>query len=169
VGVDFVIRAAERSRHKPPSNGEALMKRNILITTLALFLVPALGAWAAEETQTPEELVDYVVESCEAEIETYCSQVTPGDGRLLACFYAHQDKLSGRCEYALYNASAVLESFAAATTYMAQECRDDLEKFCGDVKMGEGRVGMCLLDNKSKLSEGCSKAIDDVGLEVVEE
>ena len=33
----------------------------------------------------------------------------------------------------------------------------------------EGRVGMCLLENKSEVSKGCSNAMNDVGLEVVEE
>ena len=41
----------------------------------------------------------------EAELETYCKDVTPGDGRILACLYAHGDKLSGQCEYALYDAA----------------------------------------------------------------
>ena len=32
-----------------------------------------------------------------------------------------------------------------------------------------GRIGTCLLENKSKISKSCSDAMDDVGLEVVEE
>jgi hypothetical protein len=35
--------------------------------------------------------------------------------------------------------------------------------------LGEGRVASCLLDHKEDVSEACSQAIDDVGLEVVEE
>jgi hypothetical protein len=35
--------------------------------------------------------------------------------------------------------------------------------------MGEGRVASCLLDHKEELSDTCSQAIDDVGLEVVDE
>jgi len=45
----------------------------------------------------------------QTEIETYCKAVTPGEGRILACLYAYQDKLSGKCEYALYNAAVRLE------------------------------------------------------------
>ncbi len=39
------------------------------------------------------------------DLETYCKNVTPGEQRILACLYAHEDKLSGRCVYALYNAT----------------------------------------------------------------
>ena len=45
------------------------------------------------------------------------------------------------------------------------------EVFGGVTLIGgdEGRVGMCLLENKSEVSKGCSNAMNDVGLEVVEE
>lgn len=145
------------------------MRDIILLTVFALLLLPMPGAWAAEEAQTAEGLVEHLIEACEPEIENYCSQVTLGEGRMLACFYAHQDKLSGRCEYALYDAAAQLEDFATAIVYLAKACREDLLKFCSQVAVGEGRVGMCLLDNKSEVSESCSKAIDDVGLAVVKE
>src|SRR5262249_49690865 len=49
-------------------------------------------------------LVDQVKEGCKAELESHCKDVTPGDGRLLACLYAFEDKLSPRCDYALYDA-----------------------------------------------------------------
>jgi len=56
-----------------------------------------------------QNLIDTVANGCKAEIEKYCANVTPGEGRMLACLYAHEDKLSGRCEFALYDASVRLE------------------------------------------------------------
>jgi len=96
-------------------------------------------------------------------------QVTQGEGRLLACFYAHEDKISGRCQYAVYEGAAQLEQFAAAVTHVATECHDDLMNFCAQVELGEGRVGTCLLEHKAEVTDGCRQAIDDVGLEVVED
>ncbi len=145
------------------------MRNFVLITIFTLLLLPAPGARAADESQTAEGLVEHLIEACEPEIENYCSQVTLGEGRMLACFYAHQDKLSGRCEYALYDAAAQLEEFATAIVYLAKACREDLLKFCSQVAVGEGRGGMCLLDNKSEVSDGCGNAMDDVELEVVKE
>jgi hypothetical protein len=109
-----------------------------------------------------------VIDACKPEIENFCSQVTPGNNRLLACFYAHEDKLSGSCNYALYQASAALEQFAAALTHLASQCMDDLVEHCGDVEMGEGRVGTCLLDHEDVVSDACKAAIKDTGLEKVE-
>ena len=56
-----------------------------------------------------DDIVSQVQKGCATEIEDFCSQVTLGDGRLLACFYAHEDKITGQCQYALYNAAAQLE------------------------------------------------------------
>lgn len=138
------------------------MRKTVLVLMAVIFLFGGAGASAEED------VVEAILEACQPEIEAYCSQVTPGDGRLLACFYAHGDKISPRCEYALYEGAAALEQFAAALTHLATECHDDLLKYCGEVEMGEGRVGTCLLEHKAEVTTACSQAIDDTGLEVVE-
>ena len=132
----------------------------IVIAVLALFGVGSV-ATAADEGA----LVDQVKEGCKAELETHCKQVTPGEGRLLACLYAYQDKLSGRCEYALYDASARLERAVAALSYAATECKADIEKHCASVQPGEGRIADCLKKKSGSLSKRCSQAIKDVGLD----
>ena len=106
--------------------------------------------------------VESVLEGCEKEFETYCKNVTPGEGRLLACFYAYSDKLSNRCEYALYDAASQLQQAVTAINYLASECRDDLKTFCSDVKPGEGRLIDCISKNKEKVSSRCKQAIKDV-------
>lgn len=111
-----------------------------------------------------EGLVQTVAEGCKAEIQTYCKGVTPGEGRVLACLYAYQDKLSPRCEYALYDASVQLERVVNALTYVANECRGDLQAYCSNVKPGEGRLLDCLEKNKAKVSARCKQAQKDVGL-----
>jgi hypothetical protein len=90
--------------------------------------------------------------------------VTPGEGRILACLYAYQDKLSGKCEYALYNAAARLERAVAALTYVTNECEVDVAANCGGVKAGEGRLLQCLEKNDAKVSQRCKEALKDVGL-----
>ena len=111
-----------------------------------------------------QSLVQTVTEGCKTELETYCKNVTPGEGRALACLYAYGDKLSGRCEYALYDASVQLERVVNALTYVANECRGDLQAYCSAVKPGEGRLLNCIEKNKAKVSTRCTQAIQDVGL-----
>ena len=110
-----------------------------------------------------EDIIESVAKGCEKELISYCSNVTTGEGRVLACLYAHNDKLSGQCEYALYDAAVQLERFVAALSYIANECDADLEKFCSAVEAGEGRLLQCLDDNSKKISARCTQALKDVG------
>ncbi|MEE9138687.1 MAG: cysteine rich repeat-containing protein [candidate division NC10 bacterium] len=128
--------------------------------TLGLVILSTHGTWALEK------IVKSVAEGCNKEIRTYCSNVTPGEGRVLACLFSHQDKLSGRCEYALYDAAVQLERAVAALTYVANECDADLETYCANIRPGEGRLVQCLKKNEKKLNQRCTQAIKDVGLEV---
>ncbi len=70
-------------------------------------------AVAASPAFALEELVESVAEGCSMELETRCADVTPGNGRLLACLFAYGDQLSGKCEYALFDAANQLERFDA--------------------------------------------------------
>jgi len=129
----------------------------ILLVMAAAIFVLVSNAMAAEN------LVETVTKGCEKELTSYCSNVTPGEGRILACLYAHSDKLSGQCEYALYDAAVQLERFVAALAYVANECDEDLDKFCSGVEAGEGRLLKCLDDNAEKVSARCTQALKDVG------
>ena len=108
-----------------------------------------------------DSLLEYVVTSCEADLKQYCSQVTPGEGRLLHCAAAHEDKLSGQCQYALYQAASLLEQLAVAIAYVAQSCETEIKTLCGDVKAGEGRILSCLEGSSESLGDACKKALAD--------
>ena len=138
-----------------------MIKRFIgVIVTVAVFAsVPAMAV---------DNLLESVKKGCKKEIETYCKDVKPGQGRMLACFYAHSDKLSSQCEYALYDASAQLERFVAALTYIANECRDDLKEYCSGVRQGKGRLLKCLLKNRKSLSSRCDTALTNVNVKIEE-
>jgi hypothetical protein len=109
-------------------------------------------------------LVETVVNGCKVELEKYCKDVTPGQGRGLACLYAHGDKLSGRCEYALYDAASQLERAVAALSYVVNECSSDLKQYCAGVAAGQGRLLECIQKNDAKVSNRCKQAVKDVGL-----
>jgi len=135
------------------------MKRVLIITSICIL---SLAQTACAATSAQKGPVEIVAQGCETEIKSYCSDVTPGEGRMLACLYAHNDKISSRCEYAFYDAAVQLERAVAAISFLANECRDDLEKLCADVPAGEGRLLSCLDKNAAKVSDRCKQAVKDV-------
>ncbi|HEX9135882.1 MAG TPA: cysteine rich repeat-containing protein [Nitrospirota bacterium] len=144
------------------------MKRIIVYLVLCC-IVAIVGRSAFAQQKGPAEavaqgLVETVAKGCEKELTTYCKDVTPGEARILACLYAFEDKLSGQCEYALYDTAVQLERVINAVAYVANECRDDLTKFCSDIKPGEGRLLQCIDKNEAKVSKRCKQALKDTGL-----
>lgn len=131
-----------------------------MIKTLKVALGALVLAIAAPAV-AQDSLLEYVVTSCEADLKQYCSQVTPGEGRLLHCVAAHEDKLSGQCSYALYQAASLLEQLSVAIVYVAQSCETEIKSMCGDVKAGEGRILACLESNGESLGDSCKKALAD--------
>ena len=139
------------------------MKKLLLMLALLAFALPAE---AAEDPVKKglQGAVDTFAEGCRQELTTFCKDVAPGEGRLIACLYAFQDKLSPKCEYALYDAVAQLDRTLTNLSYAVGECRDDLKKSCAEVKPGEGRLLDCLGKNETKLSDRCKGALKETGL-----
>ena len=72
-----------------------------ILLAVAVFFSMTVAAFAQDDVMAN------VKSACAADQAKYCSQVTPGNpDRMLACAYAHEDKLSGQCSYALYQAAA---------------------------------------------------------------
>jgi hypothetical protein len=128
-----------------------------------LFASPTMAQPTAAEALT-RFLGPKVITGCQQELTRYCDTVTPGEGRLLACLFAHEDKLSGRCEYALYDASAQLERVIAAIAHVASACKTDIAVHCAKVEMGEGRIAPCLEAAGDKVRESCRQALQDTAL-----
>jgi Cysteine rich repeat len=134
--------------------------RRVMTWVFALYTFSVLSStsWAQQD------LIASVKDGCKKELDSFCKEVTPGEGRVLACLYAFNDKLSGRCEYALYDASAQLEHAVATLTYVANECADDLKKHCAAVEAGGGRLAACLKKNEKDVGQRCKDAMKDVGV-----
>ena len=135
------------------------MKNVVFIIGMVILTLGAAGNLSGQET-----LIETVANGCKTEISTYCKDVKPGEGRILACLFAYQDKLSGKCEYALYDSAVRLERAVTALSYVANECEADLTAYCSGVKAGEGRLLQCLEKNDAKVSQRCKSALKDVGL-----
>jgi hypothetical protein len=141
------------------------MKKPLLMVVV-IILCMALQACASKDPlqEGLEGAVDTLAQGCQKELSTYCKDVTPGEGRILSCLYAFADKLSPRCEYAVYDSINQLDRTLTNLSYAVSECRDDLRTYCAEIKPGEGRLLDCIKDNEAKVSSRCKQAMKDTGL-----
>ena len=51
-------------------------------------------------------------------------------------------------------------------TYVSNECDEDIDKICGKVELGEGRILTCLKKNESKVTKRCNQAMKDIDLQL---
>ena len=146
-------------QQKPILKKEDEMKNAMRVLVVLAILLLGFSCATAQQ-----DLVKTVADGCKVEIDKYCSQVTPGEGRVLACLFAHGEKISPKCEYALYDVAVQLERAVAALAYVANECDADMEKYCATTAPGEGRLLDCLKKQGKNVSERCRSALKDVGL-----
>lgn len=105
-----------------------------------------------------------VFEACSNEIMSNCVTVLPGDGRLYACIYAHEEKLSDACDEAVADVADQLDIFFEIVRYAKQECRVDIEKFCSKVKVGGGKIYSCLKSNSGDLTKDCGEVMSRISV-----
>jgi len=97
--------------------------------------------------------------SCAEDIKKYCSTVTPGEGRMLHCMQAHDDKITPRCAHDLHEAALNIQLAADRLKEVENACRDDIAKTCGTTQPGQGRLAACLAANKAAVSQNCTEAV----------
>ncbi len=137
------------------------MKSNKLIDKafLAAALVLAAASAQADNHGNAQSLLNQVAEACETELANFCSTVTPGQGRLVHCMIAHEDKISAQCQTAIFEAAEIIENRVRAMAEIGLMCEDDLVAHCADVEVGEGRVLQCLADKGDAVSASCRETL----------
>lgn len=141
-------------------NRSSATKSLILVIAGGLLALGAVTAFAVEDIVASAQI------SCQKDIDAYCKDVTKGEGRILQCLAAHQDKVSGRCNYALDDASIQLQRVVVAIKYVASECKADLEKHCAEIPVGDGRIAQCLKKNDATLAADCKQSLKDTRMEI---
>ena len=103
--------------------------------------------------------IDSLRKDCEKELDMYCKDVTPEQGRVLACLYAHGNGLSGQCEYSMYEVLNQLQQALSPTLRFMKACEKDAKRHCPLVEQGEGRIMNCLKQKSAHVSPACRQAI----------
>ena len=140
------------------------MRIKFLIATAVALLVFGASANAQSDAAGKAQArimagVKKLEAGCAADAQKYCTTVTPGDGRLFFCIIAHEDKLSTKCDYALFEASRNLERALNRIEDAADACWNDIEKHCANIPEGGGRIAQCLSAKQASLSQQCQAAV----------
>ncbi len=101
-------------------------------------------------------LADGMFKRCAEDIDFYCGDVEPGDGRVLACLYANTATLSEDCYAATDGIGRLLEGFFDKLASVNAACAGDIKSYCAGAESGGGYMFQCLRDNKTKISEACA-------------
>ena len=127
----------------------------ILVFGVVLVLTPLTSSSAQES------VAEMVLNDCKKEVADFCSTVTPGRGRIAACLFAHNDKLSEQCEVAFEVGLVQLTMVLSTISYVLEQCGDDIDQYCEGVVIGGGRIQQCLSENRDKLEQTCQTAFSD--------
>lgn len=105
--------------------------------------------------------------ACSPDIASQCKGVSEGRGRVSACLYGHNDKLSAACkpELSKVTTGSMFKRMIPAgirnlndTPYEAelrQACSADIASLCSTVAPGDDRLLACLYAFGNKVSSGC--------------
>jgi len=136
-----------------------------LVPLLAILSVGSVSAQADLGKTILEKLTARIAKlesACAKDIKKYCSTVTPGEGRMIYCMQAHEDKISTNCAFELGEAATSVQTAADALKDSVIACRAEINGVCGKTVPGQGRIAACLLSNKSTASAGCAEAIQKI-------
>ena len=136
-----------------------------LLPLLAILSVGSVSAQTDLGKTILEKLTAKVAKlesACAKDIKKYCSTVTPGEGRMIYCMQAHEDKISIKCAFELGEAATSVQTAADALKDAVIACKAEISGVCGKTVPGQGRIAACLLSNKSTASAGCVEAIQKI-------
>ena len=116
---------------------------NILTLLMtALLAIPAVAFAAEPAAERP----------CMDEIEKFCKDVQPGEGRIVQCLRDHDRELSASCREKV---KVIVQRLEEAKHI----CSKDIEKFCAGVKPGGGRLLKCLKPHMDELTPACREEL----------
>jgi Golgi apparatus protein 1 len=179
-----VERKASLSLHRDPAaistellGSEPVIRgRSMKITVellVKLGLLPLLAVLSAGPASAQTDIGKTILEkltvritklenACAKDIKKYCNTVTPGEGRMIYCMQAHEDKISPKCAFELGDAASSVQTAADALKDAVIACKAEITGVCGKTLPGQGRIAACLIANKSAASSGCVEAIQKI-------
>ena len=136
-----------------------------VLSLLAVFSVGSASAQTNVGKSIVEKLAAKITkleDACARDIKKYCKTVTPGEGRMIYCMQAHEDKISVKCAFELGESVTNVQTTADALKDGVIACKAEISGVCAKTVPGQGRLAACLLENKSTASPGCADALKKI-------
>ncbi|GFH06252.1 uncharacterized protein HaLaN_00852 [Haematococcus lacustris] len=104
-----------------------------------------------------------LAEACRSDVEQYCKDVEPGDGRIHVCLRFHRNKISERCRNEEMKLAAVEYRDIRLRPKLNKLCSEEKAVYCKDVKPGQARVIKCLMENMAQpnFGEDCKSELQE--------
>jgi len=128
---------------------ELISMHRPVFSPAALVLLITLGAGTAFAQQ--EQSAPAAQRPCAADVARLCPNAQ-GRADVHACLKQNADQVSAECKARI---EQIQQRFQAAR----EACEPDVAKFCADVKPGGRRIGACLREHTSELSQACQAAL----------
>jgi hypothetical protein len=115
-------------------------------TAIIAAFVAVLGLGFNMPTQAKDmskgmKTIEKVKTDCKSDLKKFCSEVTPGEGRVAACLNSNEDQLSSKCKNTwLTTKETISKKIDKADVQFRKDCNEDVQKFCADVPSGRGRI-----------------------------
>ena len=97
---------------------------------------------------------------CHDDIQKYCGQVKPGEGRMVRCMRENAKNFSPACQADMEKHR---QQGAEKREEIQQACKGDAEKLCKNQEPGKGRILRCLHAHEKELSEDCRESLPKRG------
>ncbi|HOI17061.1 MAG TPA: cysteine rich repeat-containing protein [Geobacteraceae bacterium] len=118
-----------------------------------VFFIPALLMTGLLSIQAIACAAEPAAEKpCMDEIEKFCKDFQPGEGKIVQCLRDHDRELSASCRDKVKVVVRRLEKAKCI-------CAKDIEKFCAGVKPGGGRLIQCLKPHMDELTPACREEL----------
>ena len=91
-----------------------------------------------------------------------CSTVSPGDGRLISCMYAHENHLGEKCANSIADFGNILDFVFSNIRGAMETCIGDIKKHCADTEFGGGRMMSCPSEKAADITQECKMVVEDL-------
>ncbi|CAI5958736.1 unnamed protein product, partial [Closterium sp. NIES-64] len=101
-----------------------------------------------------------IVETCYQDASDMTGAGGSSDAKVIQCLQDYRDELKDpRCRQQVHMLTKRAAEDIRFDRALVEACKDDWQEHCASVPKGQGRVFMCLQDNRGKLKGPCKEAL----------